>query len=51
MEDLFINNLKSEVSVDVLYQLALKIAMLLQDIKAEYKLAQEKSYPGFVRND
>ena len=42
MEDLFINNLKSEVSVDVLYQLALKIAMLLQDIKAQYKLAQEK---------
>lgn len=40
MEDLFINNLKSEVSVDVLYQLALKMAVMLQDIKVEYKLAQ-----------
>lgn len=40
IEDLFINNLKSEVDVDVLYQLALKMAVLLQDIKVEYKLEQ-----------
>ncbi len=40
IEDLFINNLESEVNVEVLYQMSLKIAMLLQDIKMEYKLAQ-----------
>ncbi len=43
VEDLFINNLRSEVSVDVLYQLALKMAVLLQDIKAEYKLGQSRN--------
>lgn len=43
IEDLFINNLKSEVNVDVLYQMSLKIAMLLQDIKVEYKLAQSSN--------
>lgn len=47
MEDLFINNLKSEVNVDVLYQMALKIAMLLQDIKVEYKLAQFRNFQDF----
>lgn len=40
IEDLFINNLESEVDVEVLYQMSLKIAMLLQDIKKEYKLVQ-----------
>lgn len=40
IEDLFINNLESEADVEVLFQMSLKIAMLLQDIKAEYKLAQ-----------
>ena len=43
IEDLFINNLKSQVSVDVLYQISLKIAILLQEIKAEYKLAQSRN--------
>lgn len=43
IEDLFINNLKSEVDVDVLYQLALKMAVLLQDIKVEYKLEQSRN--------
>ena len=43
IEDLFINNLKSEVYVDVLYQLALKMAILLQDIKVEYKLEQSRN--------
>lgn len=46
IEDLFINNLRSEVSVEVLYQLALKLAVLLQDIKTEYKLGQ----PGNFQN-
>ncbi len=44
IEDLFINNLRSEVNVDVLYQLALKMAVLLQDIKAEYKLGQSRNF-------
>lgn len=44
IEDLFINNLRSEVNVDVLYQLALKLAVLLQDIKTEYKLGQSKHF-------
>lgn len=43
IEDLFINNLKSQVSVDVLYQMALKIAMILQDIKVEYGLASSSN--------
>lgn len=43
IEDLFINNLKSEVNVDVLYQLSLKMAVLLQDIKVEYKLEQSRN--------
>lgn len=47
IEDLFINNLESEVKVDVLYQTALKIVMLLQEIKAEYKLAQSTNLQGF----
>ncbi len=47
IEDLFINNLRSEVSVDVLYQLALKLAILLQDIKREYKLGQPGNMQDF----
>ncbi len=43
IEDLFINNLKSEVNVEVMYQLALKMAIMLQDIKVEYKLAQSRN--------
>lgn len=38
IEDLFINNVKTGVSVDSLYQMAVHIAMLLQEIKREYKL-------------
>lgn len=43
IEDLFINNLRSEVNVDALYQLALKLTVLLQDIKAEYKLERSRN--------
>lgn len=43
IEDLFINNLESEVNVEVLFQMSLKIAMLLQDIKVEYKLVQSSN--------
>lgn len=38
LEDLFINNVKSGVSIDALYQMTVQIAMLLQEIKKEYKL-------------
>lgn len=41
VEDLFINNMQDEASVDVLYQIAVKIAILLQEIRAEYNLAGE----------
>lgn len=44
IEDLFINNLRSEVNVDVLYQLALKLAVMLQDIKTEYKLGHSRNF-------
>lgn len=40
IEDLFINNVKTEVSIDSLYQMMIQIAMLLQEIKREYKLDQ-----------
>lgn len=43
IEDLFINNLRSAVNVDALYQLALKLTVLLQDIKAEYKLERSRN--------
>lgn len=38
VEDLFINNMRSGVSVETLYQLAVQLAMLLQEMKKEYKL-------------
>ncbi|MDO4274038.1 MAG: response regulator transcription factor [Eubacteriales bacterium] len=38
IEDLFINSIRESVDVDVLYQLALKVALILNDIKVEYKL-------------
>lgn len=44
VEDLFVNNLKSEVNVDVLYQLALKLAVFLQDVRAEYRLGQGEQF-------
>lgn len=38
MEDLFINNIKGDASAGSLYQMAVKMAMLLAEIKKEYKL-------------
>lgn len=38
IEDLFINNVKTGVSLNSLYQMAVHIAILLQEIKKEYKL-------------
>ena len=44
MEDLFINNVRKEASAGSLYQTAVKMAMLLQDIKKEYKLESDRFY-------
>ncbi len=41
VEDLFINNMKEEVSVDVFYQIAARIALILREICLEYKLQGE----------
>ena len=41
IEDLFINNIRKDADVNNLYQTALKIAMLLWDIKGEYKLEEK----------
>jgi two-component system response regulator YesN len=38
IEDLFINNIRKDAAVSSLYQMAVKMAVLLQDIKKEYKL-------------
>lgn len=43
IEDLFINNIKTGVSPDSLYQMAVHMAMLLQEIKKEYKLENSGS--------
>lgn len=43
IEDLFINNIKTETSVEDFYQMCFKIAMILQEIKTEYKLIEQKN--------
>ena len=42
MEDLFINNIRGDASAGSLYQMAVRMAMLLQEIKKEYKLESGK---------
>ncbi len=44
IEDLFINNIRKDASAGSLYQTAVKMAMLLQDIKKEYKLESDRFY-------
>lgn len=41
VEDLFINNMQKDVSVEVLYQIAVRIALTLNEIRQEYKLEGE----------
>lgn len=43
IEDLFINNVKKEATVDDLYRMCIKIAILLQEIKEEYKLLEKEN--------
>lgn len=38
LEDLLINNVEDSINIDTLYQVAIKIAVILQEIKEEYKL-------------
>ena len=38
MEDLFLNNIQGDASAGALYQTAVKMAVLIEDIKKEYKL-------------
>lgn len=42
IEDLFINNVKTGVSIESFYQMTVEISMLLQEIKKEYKLEHIK---------
>lgn len=47
LEELFLNSMQAgTVSVDVPYQIALKVAMLLEDIKSEYKMGGSKDFQG-----
>lgn len=39
LEDLFMHQVQQDVSVDDIYRMAIKIALLLQDIKGEYNLS------------
>ncbi len=43
IEDLFINNVRENMSVDDIYQMSLKMAMVLTDIKKEYKLTDDRN--------
>lgn len=46
VEELFMNILESEANVDALYQIALRIAILIQDIKLEYKMDDSHDLKG-----
>jgi len=48
IEDLFINNVKKDIAVEDIYQLALKIAMILQNIKSEYNLNDRKNMQNLI---
>lgn len=41
VEDLFINNIKENADMNTLYQMTLKIAMTLWEVKSEYNLEQK----------
>lgn len=42
IEDLFINNIRKDADISSLYQMAVKMAMMVQDIKKEYKLESSR---------
>lgn len=43
IEDLFFNNIKKDIAVEDIYQMALNIAMILQNVKSEYNLNDRKN--------
>lgn len=47
LEDLFISNVKKEADVDDLYQMCLKIALLLSEIQSEYNLKDRENMQNF----
>lgn len=44
MEDLFINNVRKDASAGSLYQTAVKMAVMIEEIKKEYKLESGRFY-------
>ena len=46
LEDLFMNGMETNISLDGLYQIALKTILLLQDIKNEYHLKESQDLKG-----
>jgi len=46
VEELFMNCMEANTSLDGLYQIALKTILLLQDIKSEYHLNEAQSLKG-----
>lgn len=42
LDDLFINNVKAETNADAIYQMAVKVVMLLQQMKQEYHLTDSE---------
>lgn len=43
LEDLFINNIQKDISMDDVYKMCIQTAMLLQEIKEEYKLLNRQN--------
>ncbi|GAA4653188.1 response regulator transcription factor [Anaerocolumna aminovalerica] len=48
IEDLFINNVKKNSAVEDIFQMALQIAMILQNIKSEYNLNDRKNMQNLI---
>lgn len=46
VEELFMNILERETDIDALYQIALRVALLLQDIRLEYKMKDGRDLRG-----
>lgn len=49
IEELFIQNIKKDSSVDNLYKMCIQIAMLLQEVKSEYKLQERKNMQNLTK--
>lgn len=49
IEELFIKNIKKESSLDKLYKMCIQIAMLLQEVKTEYKLQERRNMQNLTK--